>query len=395
MADKYRGNAQEARQAGRDSRGEGARRALRAAGAVLLAAAALAAWPARPADESKVLNIYNWSDYIGENTVRDFEKETGIKVNYDNFDANEVLFAKLRSGHTGYDVVVPSAHWAKRMIEGHLLLKLDKSKITTYGNLDPWLMGELATAAKDTGNNYLVPWLWGISTVGINIDKVKAALGPLPMPENAWDLLFKPEYSNRLKACGISVLDTGDDVFPAALRYLGKPPYSHDRADYEAAAQLLAQLRPNITMFSSSGYINSLADGSLCLVLGWNGDIAMAGQRAKASHNGQKIVSLVPKSGALMYFDTMAIPADAQHVENALKWISYIYRPEVQAGIVSKVIHANPVRAADKLVSPEIRNIPGVFLKGDELAHLAPQEALPDDMLRVRTRAYTAFKTGQ
>jgi len=364
--------------------------------AASLAAALLTAAPAaRAGDDGKVLNVYNWSDYIGENTIRDFEKETGIKVNYDNFDANEVLHAKLRAGHTGYDIVVPSAHWAKRQIEGHLLLKLDKSKITTYGNLDPWLMGELAVAANDTGNNYVVPWLWGVTTVGINVDKVKAALGSLPMPEDAWDLIFKPEYSKRLKTCGLSVLDTGDDLFPAALRYLGKSGYSHDRSDYEAAAQLLALLRPSITLFSSSGYINSLADGSVCAVLGWNGDIAIAGQRAKAAKNGQKIVALLPKSGAYMYFDTMAIPVDAPHVENAYKWMSYIYRPEVQAGIVNKVVHANPVRAADKLINPEVRAVSGVFLKGPELAHLAPQEALPDDILRLRTRLFTAFKTGQ
>ncbi len=371
-------------------------RRLRAAMVTLLSAgAALAAGPAPAADDSKVLNVYNWSDYIGETTIRDFEKETGIKVNYDTFDSNEGLYAKLRAGHTGYDVVMPSAHWAKRQIEGHLLLKLDKSKITTYGNLDPWLMGELAVSANDKGNNYVVPWLWGISTVGINVDKVKAALGPLPMPADAWDLIFKPEYASRLKSCGLSVLDTGDEVFPAALHYLGLSGYSHDRADYEAAAKLLATLRPSVTLFSSSSYINGLADGSLCAVFGWSGDIAIAGQRAKEAHNGQKIVALVPKSGAYMFFDTMAIPVDAPHVENAYKWMSYIYRPEVQAGIVSKVLHGSPVRASDKLLSADVRSIKALFLTPEELARLAPQEALPDDMLRVRTRLFTAFKTGQ
>ena len=363
-----------------------------ALGAVL--GAGLATAPA-VADEEKVLNIYNWSDYIGDNTIRDFEKETGIKVVYDTFDGNEALHAKLRSGHTGYDIVGPSAHWAKRQIEGHLLLKLDKSKITTYGNLDPWLMGQLAKAANDTGNEYLVPWLWGATTVGINPDKVKAALGNLPMPDDAWDLIFKPEYSSRLKTCGLSVLDTGDDVFPAALRYLGKNGFSRDRADYQAAADLLAKLRPNVTMFSSSSYINALADGSICAALAWNGDIGMATQRAKQAKRGVKVVALVPKGGEFMYFDTMAIPVDAKHIENAYKWMSYIYRPEVQAGIVNKVVHANPVRAADKLVNADVRSVPGVFLKGDELAHLAPQEALPDDILRVRTRLFTAFKSGQ
>jgi putrescine transport system substrate-binding protein len=347
------------------------------------------------ADDSKVLNVYNWSDYVGENTIRDFEKETGIKVNYDTFDSNEALYAKLRAGHTGYDIVVPSSHWAKRQIEGHLLLKLDKSKITTYGNLDPWLMGELAVSAKDPGNNYVVPWLWGLSTVGINVDKVKAALGPLPMPENAWDLIFKPEYASRLTSCGLSLLDSGDEVFPAALHYLGRPGFSHDRADYEAAARLLKAMRPYVTLFSSSGYINGLADGSLCAVFGWSGDIAIAGQRAKEAHNGQKIIALVPKTGAYMFFDTMAIPVDAPHVENAYKWISYIYRPQVQAGIVNKVLHANPVRAADKLLNPDVRSSSSVFFKTEELAHVAPPEAIPDDMLRVRTRLFTAFKTGQ
>ena len=370
-------------------------RVRRLAGAALLVAAAVAAAPAPAADDAKVLNVYNWSDYIGDDTIRNFEKETGIHVTYDTYDGNEVLYAKLRSGHTGYDVVGPSAHWAKRQIEGHLLLKLDKSRITTYGNLDPWLMRELANAAHDPGNDYLVPWLWGATTVGINVGKVKAALGTMPMPEEPWDLIFKPEYASRLKSCGLSVLDTGDDVFPAALRYVGKPGFSHERADYEAAAKLLAALRPNVTMFSSSAYINGLADGSLCVALGWNGDIGMATQRAKMAHNGQKVVALVSRLGEYMYFDTMAIPADARHVDNAYKWMSYIFRPDVQAGIVNKVVHANPVRAADRLVSADVRSVPGVFLKGEELTHLAPQEALPDDVLRLRTRLFTIFKSGE
>jgi len=368
---------------------------LRRWGAVLaLAVGCATLLPLAQADDAKVLNIYNWSDYIGENTIRDFEKETGIKVTYDTYDGNEVVYAKLRSGHSGYDIVVPSAHWAKREIEGHLLLKLDKSKITTYGNIDPWLLQQIAAAGHDPGNDYLAPWLWGATTVGINVDKVKAALGSLPMPAEPWDLIFKPEYSSRLKTCGLSLLDTGDDVFPAALRYLGKDGFSHDKADYEAAAQLLAKLRPNVTMFSSSAYINGLADGSLCAALAWNGDIGMSTQRARQAGRGQKVVALVSKMGEYMYFDTMAIPADARHVENAYKWMSYIYRPEVQAAIVNKVIHANPVRAADKLVSADVRSVPGVFLKGDELKALAPQQALPDDVLRIRTRLFTIFKSG-
>jgi len=395
MGQMNRGNGNRAGGNGpQGNRARGASFVRTVVGLLLLAGGAALVGPVQAGDDEKVLNIYNWSEYIGDQTIRNFEKETGIKVNYDTFDGNEVLHAKLRSGHTGYDIVVPSAHWAKRQIAGHLLLKLDKSKITTFGNLDPWLMGQLARAAEDPGNDYVVPWLWGATTVGINVDKVKAALGPLPMPENAWDLIFKPEYSSRLKTCGLSVLDTGDDVFPAALRYLGKSGFSHEKADYEAAAQLLAKLRPNVTLFSSSSYINGLADGSLCAALAWNGDIGQATQRAKAAKNGIRIVPLVVTGGEYMYFDTMGIPADAKHVENAYKWMSYIYRPDVQAGIVNKTVHANPVRAADKLVNADVRSVPGVFLKGDE-TRLEPQQSIPDDVLRLRTRLYTNFKTGQ
>jgi len=371
----------------------GARSGRRAMLALLLACLGAAGTTAGAADDSKVLNVYNWSDYIGDDTIRQFERETGIKVNYDTFDSNEALHAKLRAGHTGYDIVVPSAHWARRQIDGKLLLPLDRSKIPNWKNLDPWLMKHIETF--DPGNRYLAPWAWGLTTVGINVDKVKAALGNLPMPDNAWDLIFKPEYSSRLKSCGLSVLDSGDEVFPAALRYLGLDGFSRKHEDYEAGSRLLEKLRPNVTLFSSSGYINGLADGSLCAVLGWNGDIAIAGERAKAAHNGQKVVALVPKGGSYIYFDTMAIPVDAPHIENAYKWIDFIYRPEVQAGIVNKIDHANPVRAADRLVRPEVRAIPGIFLKGEELDRAIPPGLVPDEVLRWRTRYYTTFKTGR
>ena len=198
------------------------------------------------ADEEKVLNIYNWSDYIGEDTIANFEKETGIKVRYDTFDSNETLHAKLVAGKTGYDIVVPSSNWGKIQSEGGLLMKLDKSKISTYGNLDPFVMAQLNK--MDPGNQHLAPWMWGITTVGVNTAKLKAALGNLPMPENAWDLIFKPEYISKAKSCGVSVLDSGDEVFPAALRYLGKAPYSKNPADYQEAAKLLSTIRPYVTV---------------------------------------------------------------------------------------------------------------------------------------------------
>ncbi len=344
------------------------------------------------AEDENVLNIYNWSDYIGENTIANFEKETGIKVRYDTFDSNETLHAKLVAGKTGYDIVVPSSNWAKIQIDGGLFTKLDKSKITTYGNLDPFVMKQLAT--MDPGNQHIVPWMWGITTIGINEGKLKAALGNLPMPDNAWDLLFKPEYAAKAKSCGISVLDSGDEVFPAALRYLGKPPYSKNPADYQAAGKMLAAIRPDISLFSSSGYINDLASGSLCLVLGWNGDISIAAARAKEAKNGNDIKVLLPKTGAVLFFDTMAIPVDAKHVDNAYKFISYIYRPEVNAEIVNKVLYANPIPASAKFIKPEVRDNKTVFMSPEDLARMVPPEAVSSDTRRLRTRLYTTFKTG-
>jgi putrescine transport system substrate-binding protein len=344
------------------------------------------------AAEDKVLNIYNWSDYIGDDTIANFEKETGIKVHYDTFDSNEALHAKLVAGNTGYDIVVPSVNWAKIQLEGGLLKKLDKSKITTYGNLDPYVMRQLATA--DPGNQYLVPWLWGITTVGINVDRLKTALGGLPMPDNAWDLVFKPEYIGKARSCGVSVLDSADELFPAALRYLGKPPYSRNPADYQEAAKLLKSIRPSITLFSSSGYINDMAAGSLCVAVGWNGDISIARARALEAKNGNKIQVLLPKSGAILFFDTMAIPADAKHVENAYKWISYIYRPEVNAGLVNKIFYANPVKAAAKFIKPDVLANKAVFMPPEDLARMVPPDMVPSDIRRLRTRLYTTFKTG-
>jgi putrescine transport system substrate-binding protein len=216
----------------------------------------------------------------------------------------------------------------------------------------------------------------------------------MPMPDNVWDLIFKPEYISKAKSCGVSVLDSGDEVFPATLRYLGKPPYSKNPADYQEAGKLLSTIRPYITLFSSSGYINELAGGSLCLVLGWNGDISIAQARAREAKNGNNIQVLLPKTGAVMFFDTMAIPVDAAHVENAYKWISYILRPEVNAGLVNKVLYANPVPGAAKFIKPEVLNNKTVFMSPDDLGRMVPPDAVPSDIRRIRTRAYTSFKTG-
>ncbi len=365
---------------------------FRPALALVAAALALAMGPARAQEEEKVLNIYNWSDYIAEDTIKNFEKETGIKVRYDNFDNNEIVHAKLVAGKTGYDIVVPSSNWAKLQIDGGLLRKLDKAQIPNLKNLDPAILAQLKN--MDPGNDYMVNWLWGYDTVGINVDKVKAALGSMPMPDNAWDLLFKPEYISKLKSCGVSFLDSATEIVPSALHYLGKPPFSRNPSDYATAAALLKSVRPHITLFSSSGYINDLANGSICASLGWSGDINIARQRAIDNKTGQNIQALIPKTGGVLFFDVMVIPADAPRPGNAHKFINYILRPEVHASLTNKVFYANPNLASKKFVKPEVANNPSVFLSPADLARMAPPDTLNNDLRRLMTRTYTSFKTG-
>ena len=343
-------------------------------------------------EEEKILNIYNWSDYIAEDTIRNFEKETGIKVRYDNFDNNEIVHAKLVAGKTGYDIVIPSSNWAKLQADGGLLRKLDKAQLPNLRNLDPTVQAQLARL--DPGNEFMVNWLWGFTTVGINVEKVKAALGSTPMPDNAWDLIFKPEYVSKLKTCGVSFLDSATEVVPAVLHYLGKPPYSKNPSDYGAAASVLKAVRPHITLFSSSGYINDMANGGICVALGWSGDINIARQRAIDGKTGQNIQALIPKIGGVLFFDVMVIPADAPRPGNAHKFINYVMRPEVHASLTNKVFYANPNSASKPLVKPEVANNPTVFLSAADMARMAAPDSINNDLRRLMTRTYTSFKTG-
>ncbi len=344
------------------------------------------------ATEPKVLNIYNWSDYIAEDTIKNFEKETGIKVKYDNYDNNEILHTKLVAGKTGYDIVVPGAHFAKMQAEGGLLRKLDRTLLTNWGNLDPAILEQLAKV--DPGNQYLVNWLWGYVTVGVNKAKVKKALGDMPMPENPWALIFDPKYATKLKGCGVNVLDSASEVLPIALLYAGKSPYSKDAKDYEAAKKVLTDARPFVTRFSSSEYINDLAGGALCVVMGFSGDINIARQRAldaKAKEK-QDIEALLPSAGSTIFFDSMAIPFDAPHPRNAHLFINYIMRAEVHAGLTNKVFYANPNAASKKHVKKEVAENPSVFLDAANLKKLSAPESLPADIRKLQTRLFTNFK---
>jgi putrescine transport system substrate-binding protein len=338
------------------------------------------------------LNMYNWSDYIGDQTVANFEKEFGVKMRYDVFDSNELLHAKLVAGKTGYDIVVPSSNWGALQARGGLLTKIDKSKIPNYKNLDPGVMAQLAKIDPD--NQYLIPWFWGITTIGINVDMVKKALGDLPMPENEWDLLFDPKYASRLRACGISYLDSGADIMEAMFVHLGIPLTTNNSADFQRAWTELRKVRDSIQLFSSSGYINDLANGALCIALGWSNDMNIARVRAQAANNGHQIQVLIPRKGAVFYYDAMAIPNDAANIENAYKFINYRLRPEVAAGDSNKVQTSSPVLGAEKFIKPEIINNPTIYLRPEDMRRMQTQRIYNNDQRRIITRNYTQFKSG-
>jgi putrescine transport system substrate-binding protein len=348
--------------------------------------------PALAQQEDKVLNFYNWSSYIADDTIANFEKETGIKVHYDTFDSSEILHAKLVAGRTGYDIVMSSSGWGRMQADAGLLRALDKSKLPNLKNLDPVIQAKIAQL--DPGNNYMVNWLWGYTTVGINTAKVKAALGTMPMPDNAWDLLFKPEYASKLRSCGISYLDSPSEVVPAALHYLGRRLDSTNPADYQEVSKLLAAVRPSVTLFSSAGYINDLVAGSLCVSMGWSGDLARARQMAIESKSGQVIEPLVPKTGGILFFDTMVMPADAPHPDNAHRFMNYIMRPEVHANLTNKVNYANPNLAASKFLKPEIANSSSIYPSHEDMERMGVQGAVNNEMRRLMSRTFTKFKTG-
>lgn len=362
--------------------------------------APVAAAPASPAAsasapvaavEEKLLNIYNWPDYIAKDMVANFEKESGIKVNYQTFENNEALQAKLVAGNTGYDIVVPGAVFAKPQIDGGLLMKLDKAKLTNYGNLDPAIMAKLGTI--DPGNAYLVPWAWSFTTVGINKAKVAKALGNTPMPENAWDLVFNPVYTAKLKSCGIAYLDSPTEILPPAMHYIGKNAYSNDPADHKAAAEMLSKVRPHIRMFSST-MIDDLAGGKACVALGWAGDINIARGRAIENKNGNDIQALLPGTGGLIFFDNLAITKDAKHPNNALAFIDYFLRPEVSASLTNELGYPTANKASVEKVTPDVAKDPAVFPDAANLQKMVSPASFSNEARESLSNVFTLFKKG-
>lgn len=363
--------------------------------AALVAAVVLAACGSGGDAEgpSRQLRVYNWSDYIAPDTVARFEAETGIRVSYDVFDNNEVLEAKLLSGASGYDLVVPSGEFLGRQVLAGVFQPLDRSKLTHYGNLDPALLALVAD--WDPGNRHAVPYLWGTTGIGYNVAKVRAVLGP-DAPVDSLAVLLEPRYMEQLAGCGVAFLDAPREVFSAVLTYLGEDPSSTDiRLYQEDARAALARVRPWITYFHSSQYINDLANGEICMAFGWSGDILQAADRAAEAGNGVEIAYTVPREGGLVWFDLLAIPADAGNGDNAHRFIDYLLRPEVIADVTAYVKYANANRAADALIPAEILADPGVYPPPGIRARLYTNRVNPPKVDRAMTRAWTAVKTGR
>ena len=339
---------------------------------------------AAPAEE-KVVNVYNWSDYIDPKMLEQFTAETGIKVNYDVFDSNEVLQTKLLAGNTGYDVVVPSASFLETQIKAGVFRKLDKAKLPNWSNLDQDLLKRIAR--HDPGNEYAVNHLWGTDAIGFNVKKVKAIDAAAPV--DSWALILDPKWAARFKDCGISILDAPDEVVGVVLAYLGKDPNSENLDDLKAAEDVLMKIRPYIRMIHSSQYIDSLANGDICVAFGWSGDILQAKNRAAEAGQGVEIAMTVPKEGTIIWFDMYAIPADAPHPDNAHAFINFMMKPEVAAANSNFVHYANSNAAAVALLDPAVRDDPGVYPPPEVMAKLFPNLARSPEFTRSLNRTWT------
>ncbi|WP_095145961.1 polyamine ABC transporter substrate-binding protein [Pseudomonas sp. Irchel s3b6] len=337
------------------------------------------------------VHIYNWSDYIGENTLADFEKATGIKPVYDVFDSNETLEGKLLAGRTGYDVVVPSNHFLGKQIKAGAFQKLDKSQLPNYANLDPVLLKRLEQ--NDPGNLYAVPYLWGTNGIGYSVDKVKAVLGVDKI--DSWGVLFEPENIKKLQSCGVAFLDSADEMMPTVLNYMGLNANSTNPEDYKKAEAKLLAVRPYVTYFHSSKYIADLANGDICVAIGFSGDIFQAKARAAEAGKGVNIAYSIPKEGGALWFDMLAIPKDSSNVKQANAFINYLLKPEVIAQVSDYVGYANPNPASDKLMDQSIREDESVYPPQVVLDKTYVSIELPPNIQRLMTRSWTKVKSGK
>jgi putrescine transport system substrate-binding protein len=339
----------------------------------------------------RVVNVYNWSDYVAPNVLDDFTKATGIKVRYDTFDSNDTLEAKLLAGKSGYDVVVPTAYFLERQIKAGIFQKLDKAKLPNLANLWPEISKRLA--AYDPGNQYAVNYMWGTTGVGYNLAAAKRVLGGEGAIDS-WDLIFKPENLAKFKSCGVDMLDSADDIFPAALAYLGLDPNSTAPKDLERAADLVSKIRPAVRKFHSSEYLNALATGEICLVVGWSGDIKQAQKRAAEAKTGVEIRYSIPDGRAQMWFDNLAVPKDAPHVAEAHAFINYLQEPSVAARNTNFIAYPNGNLASQKLIDKAILDDPTIYPPPATMAKLFTISARDIRAQRLINRLWVKVKTG-
>ena len=355
------------------------------------ASAVIAAFATAANAQERVVNVYNWSDYIDASIIDDFTKETGIKVVYDVFDSNEILETKLLAGGSGYDVVVPTANFLARQITAGVFQKLDKSKLPNLANT--WDIVNERTAKYDPGNEYSVNYMWGTVGIGYNEKKVKEALGVDKI--DSWDTVFNPEQMAKLKDCGVYMLDSPTDMIPTVLRYLGIDPESHSPEDIAKVEETMLKIRPFVRKFHSSEYINALANGDICVAVGWSGDVFQARDRAAEADQGVVVGYSVPKEGAEMWFDQMAIPADAKHVPEALEFINYMLKPEVAAKASNFIYYANGNKASQQFIDKDIIGDPAIFPDDATLQKLFTVSPYDPKTQRLITRSWTKVVTGQ
>ena len=343
------------------------------------------------AEKEKVVNVYNWSDYVDPAVLEKFTAETGIRVRYDVFDSNEVLETKLLTGQSGYDVVVPSAYFLERQVKAGVFRPLDKTKLPNLANIDPDIARY--AAAHDPGNEHSVVYMWGTTGIGYDATKVSAIMPDAPV--DSWSLVFDPKVISRFKDCGVSVLDDPTDMVATMLLWLGKDPNSQDEGDLKLAEEKLLAIRPFIRTIHSSQYIDDLANGEVCVVVGYSGDVLQAADRAEEAGKTHAISYSIPKEGALMWFDTLAVPADAPHADNAHALIDYLMRPDVAAANSNFVYYASANAAAVPLLEAELRDDAGIYPTPDVKSRLRPNLAKSPEFTRALNRAWTRFTTGR
>ncbi|MGH8439685.1 MAG: polyamine ABC transporter substrate-binding protein, partial [Pseudomonas sp.] len=355
-------------------------------GKTLLAVSLMGAMASAVQADDKVVHVYNWSDYIAPETVAKFEKQTGIKVVYDVFDSNETLEAKLLAGKSGYDVVVPSNNFLAKQIKAGVYQELDKSKLANWKNLDEDLLKAVGDAS-DQGNKHAFPYMWGSIGIGYNPEKVKAALGVDKI--DSWDAVFKPENIEKLKSCGVSFLDAPTEMIPAALHYLGYPTNSKDKKQLAEAEALFLKVRPSIAYFHSSKYISDLANGNICVAVGYSGDLEQSKERAKEAGDKVKLAYTIPKEGAGTFYDMVAIPKDATNVDAAYKFMDFLMQPEIMAEITNAVRFPNGNKASTPLVDKDITSDPSIYPSDAVKKQLYAISDLDAGTLRLITRSWT------